>query len=199
MSAEDLKHSDNTIFDRLRAGGTIPSDDPEFPSLAKASEKTIAHLVELNASKTIDGIRKSLSELIGVEVDPSTTLYTPFSVNYGKNIVLGKNVFINQNCQMLDLGGITIEDEVMIGPRVTIVTETHPLDPSIRHSLIGKAVTIKKKAWIGSNATILPGVTVGENAIVAAGAVVNKDVPANSIVGGVPAKVIKTNIDEITE
>lgn len=89
-----------------------------------------------------------------------------------------------------DLGGITLEDDVLIAPRVSILTVNHPEDPELRRGLILKPVVIKKGAWIGAGATVLPGVTVGENAIVAAGAVVGKDVPPNTIVGGVPAKVI---------
>lgn len=90
------------------------------------------------------------------------------------------------------MGGITIEDEVLIGPRVNLVTESHPLNPNDRRALTTKPITIKQRAWIGAGATILPGVTVGENAVVAAGAVVSKDVPNNMIVGGVPARVIKS-------
>ena len=90
------------------------------------------------------------------------------------------------------MGGITIEDNVLIGPKVNLITENHPLDPTDRRALICKPIVIKRNAWIGAAATILPGVTIGENAVVAAGAVVSKDVPANTIVGGVPAKIIKT-------
>jgi acetyltransferase-like isoleucine patch superfamily enzyme len=90
------------------------------------------------------------------------------------------------------MGGITLEDEVLLGPRVNLVTENHPLDPTDRRALICKPIIIKRKAWIGAGATILPGVTIGENAVVAAGAVVSKDVPANTVVGGIPARVIKT-------
>ena len=192
MSAEEMKKSTTDIFQRLKSGETIPADDPDFYRLSQASEQAIAELVNLNASKSLVDIHKALSQLIGTSVDESTMLYTPFSINYGKNLKLGKNIFINQNCQMLDLGGITIEDGVMIGPRVTIISETHPLDPALRKSLIGKLVTIKENAWIGANATILPGVTVGKNAVVGAGAVVTKDVPDNAVVTGVPAQIIKS-------
>ena len=89
------------------------------------------------------------------------------------------------------MGGITIEDDVLIGPQVKLVTENHPVEPTNRKSLDLKAIHIQKNAWIGAGAIILPGVTVGENAIVAAGAVVTQDVPSNTIVGGGPAKHIK--------
>jgi acetyltransferase-like isoleucine patch superfamily enzyme len=89
------------------------------------------------------------------------------------------------------MGGIVIEDDVLIGPKVNLITENHPLDPTERRALISKPILIKRNAWIGAAATILPGVTVGENAVVAAGAVVSKDVPANTVVGGIPARHIK--------
>jgi acetyltransferase-like isoleucine patch superfamily enzyme len=92
----------------------------------------------------------------------------------------------------MDRGGITLEDEVLIGPKVNLITTNHPINPSERRATISNPIVIKKRAWIGAAATIMPGVTIGENSIVAAGAVVTKDVPANTIVGGVPAKVIKT-------
>ena len=113
-------------------------------------------------------------------------------VNFGQFIQLGKNVFINHACSFLDMGGITIEDDVLIEPRVNFVTENHPLDPSNRRALITKPIVVKRKAWIGAGATILPGVTIGENAVIAAGAVVSKDVSTNTVVGGVPAKFINT-------
>lgn len=145
----------------------------------------------LNASTTIDEMRERLSELIGSKIDKTSTIFVPFHTNFGKHIRIGKNVFINHACSFLDLGGITIEDDVQIGPRVNIVTENHPVDPAARKSLDLKSVRIKRNAWIGAGATILPGVTIGENSIVAAGAVVTKDVDDNTIVGGVPAKILK--------
>ncbi len=89
------------------------------------------------------------------------------------------------------MGGITLEDHVLIGPKVSLITENHPLDPTDRRALLCKPIVIKRNAWIGAAATVLPGVTIGENAVVAAGAVVTTDVPDNAVVGGVPAKIIK--------
>jgi acetyltransferase-like isoleucine patch superfamily enzyme len=132
-----------------------------------------------------------LSKITGAEIDETTTVFSPFYINYGKHTRIGKNVFINFDCVFLDLGGITIEDNVLIGPKVSLLSEGHGITVESRQSLIPKPILIKKNAWIGANATILPGVTIGENAIVAAGAVVSKDVPDNTIVGGVPAKIIK--------
>lgn len=115
----------------------------------------------------------------------------PFYTAFGKTTHVGKEVFINFGCTFLDQGGITIEDGVFIGPGAKILTEGHPEEPELRHTLHTEPVVIRRKAWIGAGAMILPGVTVGENAIVAAGAVVTKDVPDNAIVAGVPAKVLR--------
>ena len=139
----------------------------------------------------MEEIRAILSKILGQSIDPSTTVLEPFSTNFGKHTTIGKNVFINHGCSFLDLGGITIEDDVLIGPQVKLVTENHPVDPRNRKSLDLKSIHIGKNVWLGAGAIILPGVMVGENSIVAAGAVVTKDVPANTIVGGVPAKFIK--------
>jgi acetyltransferase-like isoleucine patch superfamily enzyme len=118
-------------------------------------------------------------------------VFPPFQVNYGKNTRIGKNVFINFDCTFLDLGGITIEDNVMLGPKVSLLTEGHPVAANERQTLTTGNILIQKGAWIGAGAIILQGVTIGEHAVVAAGAVVSKDVPAHTIVGGIPAKHIK--------
>ncbi len=182
------------IFERMRAGGIIAHTDPQWSEVWEIVNQTIALSAKLNASGKVEEIRGILSEILDQSIDSSTTVLAPFSTNFGKHTTIGKNVFINHGCSFLDLGGITIEDDVMIGPQVKLVTENHPVDPSNRKSLDLKSIHIGKNVWLGAGAIILPGVTVGENSIVAAGAVVTKDVPSNTIVGGVPAKFIK-NID----
>lgn len=179
------------IFDRMRAGEPIRLDDPQYHKVQEIVTRTLKLSVALNTSTDVEQIRDRLSEIIGRQIDQSTIIFGPFYTNFGRFIQIGKNVFINHACSFLDMGGITIEDEVLIGPKVNLITENHPLNPADRKSLISKPILIKRNAWIGANATILPGVTVGENAVVAAGAVVSRDVPDNSIVGGVPAKLIK--------
>jgi len=180
------------IFERLRNGESIPSGDPEAFQLREASFATKKLLVQLNNSSDAAEIRDLLSQITGSEIDESVAVFTPLYINYGKNAKIGKNVFINFDCVLLDLGGITIEDNVLIAPKVSLLSEGHPVSPNERQSLIPGHIHVKKNAWIGAGATILPGVTIGENAVVAAGAVVSKDVPANTVVGGVPAKIIKT-------
>jgi acetyltransferase-like isoleucine patch superfamily enzyme len=184
--------NDKDTFDRLKAGEPVPMNDPEFPKIHEACNQAKKLIVALNASTDASEIRDMLGEIAGAIIDESTTIFTPFYTNFGRFITLGKNIFINHLCSFLDLGGITIEDRVMIGPRVNITSESHPVEVSKRKTLVPAKVVSKRNAWIGAGATILPGVTVGENAVVAAGAVVSKDVTDNTIVGGVPAKFIKT-------
>lgn len=180
------------IFERLLNGETITPADKEAYKLREASYATKKLLVQMNNSADPAEIRTLLSEITGSVIDDSVAVFTPLHINYGKHTSIGKNVFINFNCIFLDLGGITIEDNVLIAPGVKLLSEGHPVAPGNRQSLLTGRIHIKQNAWIGAGATILPGVTVGENAVVAAGAVVSKDVAPNTIVGGIPAKVIKT-------
>ncbi|MBW8327224.1 MAG: sugar O-acetyltransferase [Prolixibacteraceae bacterium] len=145
----------------------------------------------MNNATDPEEIRSLLSQITGSEIDESVAVFTPMYINYGKHTKIGKNVFINFDCTFLDLGGITIEDGVLIAPKVSLLSEGHPISPEHRHSLTVGHIHIKKNAWIGANVTILQGVTIGENSVVAAGSVVSKDVPDNSIVGGIPAKISK--------
>jgi acetyltransferase-like isoleucine patch superfamily enzyme len=180
-----------SIFERLRDGETINASDPEGHKLRDASFATKKLLVQMNNSSNPTEIRELLSQITGSEIDKSVDVFTPLYINYGKHTKIGKNVFINFDCIFLDLGGITIEDNVLIAPKVSLLSEGHPATPENRHSLLVGHIHIKKNAWIGAGAIILQGVTVGENSIVAAGAVVSANVPDNTIVGGIPAKVIK--------
>lgn len=180
------------IFHRLQAGELVPLHDPEFCRVDEIVTRTLALSPALNAATSVDEVRDRLSEIIGSPLDKSTTVFPPFHTNFGRFISIGKHVFINHACSFLDMGGITLEDHVLIGPKVNLVTENHPIDPLTRRGMLCKPILVRRNAWIGAGATILPGVTIGENAVVAAGAVVAKDVAANTIVGGVPAKLIKT-------
>ncbi|MGZ5219060.1 MAG: sugar O-acetyltransferase [Chitinophagaceae bacterium] len=181
------------IFTRDKSGETIRLDDPDYPSLFKVIQKAIRTTAKLNSLATDDlqEINTVFSELIGKKVDDTFFIIPPFYSDFGENINIGKNVFVNHACTFMDRGGITIGDNVLIGPKVNLITTNHPINPAERRATISNPIVIKKGAWIGAGATILPGVTVGENAIVAAGAVVSKDVPGNVIVGGIPAKIIK--------
>ena len=179
------------IFKRLQAGEAVPYTDPDHSQISEAASRTTKLLIELNKTANVENVRKLWGEISGTPLDPTTTIQIPVYVNIGKFTRIGKNVYINHLCSMLDMGTITIGDDVLIGPKVNILSEEHPVNPADRKALMVRPVVIKNGAWIGAGATILPGVTVGENSIVAAGAVVNKDVPDNTVVGGIPAKVIK--------
>ena len=180
-----------TIYELMLKGGILPKEHPGWPDAWEKVNRAVKLSADLNSSTSVDQIRERLSELIGKPIHQSTRIFIPFYTNFGQHIRLGKNVFINHACSFLDLGGITIEDEVQIGPKVNLITENHPLDPGDRKSLDLGSIRIRRNAWLGAACTILPGVTVGENSVVAAGAVVTKDVPDNTVVAGIPAKVVK--------
>lgn len=192
-----MENKTTDIFERLRNGETISPKDPQAYQMREASFATKQLLVQMNNSSNPVEIRNLLSQITNAEIDETTTIFTPFQINYGKHTKIGKNVFINFDCVFLDLGGITIEDNVLIAPKVSLLTEGDPISAESRHSLVPQPIHIKQNAWIGANATILPGVTIGENSIVAAGAVVSKNVPDNSIFGGVPANFLKVFINKI--
>ena len=181
------------IFERDRSGEVIRLDDPDYPELFEVILKAIRITAKLNNLVTDDlqKIRDVFSELIGKKVDDTFFVIPPFYSDFGENINIGKNVFVNHACTFMDRGGITLEDNVLIGPKVNLITTNHPLKPSERRATISHPIIIKRNAWIGAAATILAGVTIGENSVVAAGAVVKSDVPPNTVVGGIPAKIIK--------
>ena len=132
-------------------------------------------------------VRELLSELFGYEVPQTLRVFPPFYTDFGKNIAIGEEVFINVCCHFQDHGGVTIGDGCQIGHNVVFATLNHGLSPEKRKTTYPAPIVLGKNVWIGSNATILQGVTIGDNAVVAAEAVVTKDVAANTVVGGVPA------------
>ncbi len=136
-------------------------------------------------------LRALFGELTGKAIDETFGLFPPFYTDFGRNIRVGKNVFINSGCCFQDQGGIELGDGCLIGHQVVIATLNHDPDPERREGMTPAPVTLSRNVWVGAHATILPGVTVGEGAIIAAGAVVTKDVPAFTVVGGVPARVLK--------
>jgi hypothetical protein len=183
----------NDIIEKMRSGKRITETDADFPRLCEEVENTRRLVGELNTGyHSPNEVRALLERIWGQPLDNSVRMFPPFYTAFGKTTRVGKEVFINFGCTFLDQGGITIEDGVFIGPEAKILTEGHPEQPALRHTLQTKPIVIRRKAWIGAGAMVLPGVTVGENAIVAAGAVVTKDVPDNAIVAGVPATVLRT-------
>src|SRR4051794_40165883 len=186
----DGPHTD--IFQRLLNGEAVLFNDSDYFMISNACNETRKLLGQLNAASDPGEIRNLIGKITRSEVDATTMIFPPFQINYGRNTKIGKGVFINFDCTFLDLGGITIDDNVMLAPKVNLLSEGHPVTANDRQTLTTGRIHIKRNAWIGASATILQGVTIGENAVVAAGAVVSKDVPANTVVGGVPAKVIKS-------
>ena len=153
--------------------------------------------MELNTKyHTPEELQEIMGRLIGKQVDRSFRMFPPFYTDFGKNITIGKDVFINSGCHFQDQGGIEIGDGALIGHNVVLATINHGLNPKENRKNHYAAIKIGAHVWIGSNATILPGVTIGDYAVVAAGAVVTQDVPAMTVVGGVPARVLKTIQEE---
>lgn len=176
----------------LNAGETVVAGSEAHLYMTDMANEAMKITAELNGSyQTPDQIRALMSKLTGAPVPESFAMFPPFTSDFGKNITFGENVFINAGCRFQDQGGITIGDNCLIGHNVVMATLNHELDPVNRANITPAPIVLERNVWIGANVTILPGVTIGENAVVAAGAVVTKDVPANTVVGGVPAKVIR--------
>jgi acetyltransferase-like isoleucine patch superfamily enzyme len=168
---------------------------PESAAMSASVKRAMAITANLNrlTFNDPDEVRALFSELIGRKVDDSFLLIPPFYATGGADTRIGRNVFVNQNCTFYDLGGLDIADDVMIGPNVSLITSGHSVEPSQRRAFtIAKPIVIERNVWIAAGATIIGGVTVGENSVVAAGSVVTKDVPPNTLVGGNPAKVIRS-------
>jgi len=168
---------------------------PESAAMVANTRRAMAITARLNRLTFNDAeeIRTVFSELIGQKVDENFLLIPPFYTTGGDEIRVGRNVFVNQNCTFYDLGGLDIADDVIIGPNVNIITSGHPLEPSQRRAVtIGNPIVIERNVWVAAGATVVGGVTIGENSVVAAGSVVTKDVPSNALVGGNPARVIRS-------
>ena len=170
----------------------IPAGSELHLAFHAFSQEALKITAKLNGQyHTPDEVRQMMAELTASEIDESFGMFPPFYTDCGKNIKIGKRVFINAGCQFQDQGGIEIGDDVLIGPQTIIATLNHDPNPEKRGGMIPKPVKIGDKVWLGARVTICPGVTIGEGAIVGAGAVVAKDVPPRTVVAGVPAKIIK--------
>lgn len=155
-------------------------------------QEAIRISMELNNKyHTPEEIREIMGRLTGKNIDDSFRMFPPFYTDFGKNITIGRDVFINSGCHFQDQGGITIGDGSLIGHNVVLATINHDLSPLKNRENHYAPIVIEEHVWIGSNATILPGVTIGRWSVVAAGAVVRKDVPPFTVVGGVPAREIR--------
>ena len=181
-----------TFLEEMRRGSVVEEGSKQHKMLHRLAQDAMQITAELNSGyHEPEEVRRLFSELTGKPVDETLGLFPPFYTDCGKNIFIGKNVFINCGCHFQDQGGIYIGGGTLIGSQTVLATINHGKRPQKRGDNYPAPIRIGRNVWIGSHATILPGVTIGDHAIVAAGAVVTKDVPADMIVGGVPAKVIK--------
>lgn len=177
---------------QMNAGQPALPGTEAAEKMNELADEAIRLCMELNTRYTTMEERvEIMARITGREVPESFRLFPPFTTDCGKNIRFGERVFVNSGCRFQDQGGITIGDDALIGHNVVIATLNHAIDPAERATTEPAPVRFGARVWIGANATILPGVTIGDGAIVAAGAVVTKDVPPNTIVGGVPARFIR--------
>ncbi|MDQ0427428.1 acetyltransferase-like isoleucine patch superfamily enzyme [Planomicrobium stackebrandtii] len=176
----------------LNRGEAVEGGSEMHQKMHELSQEALKITVELNGHyHTPEEVQELFSRLIGKPVDRTFALFPPFYTDCGKNINVGKNVFINSGCRFQDQGGITIGDGALIGHNAVLATLNHDINPKKRSTMHPGPITIGKDVWIGANATVVPGVEIGDGAIIAAGAVVTQNVPPNVIAGGVPAKVLK--------
>lgn len=179
------------IFEKLRSGTDVDMATPEYIEAITYMTHCSLLCFKINTTEpTPEKIRPLEEELLDNHLDATSYLMPPLQIDFARQMKIGRKVFVNHSLTCMAAGGITIDDGVMIGPNVRIVTDNH--DFANRMVLRCKPVHICRNVWIGVGAIILPGVTIGENAVIAAGAVVTKDVVPNTIVGGNPAKLIKT-------
>lgn len=182
----------NEFLSAFESGQPVRADSDTMRYSGWISHQAMKLTMELNSSyHTPEEIQEIFSELTGKQVDKTFGMFPPFYTDCGKNIKVGKNVFINSGCRFQDQGGISIGDGTLIGHNVVLATLNHGIAPDERHDLFPAPIHIGRNVWIGANATVLPGVTIGDNSVIAAAAVVTKNVPANVVVAGVPAKVIR--------
>lgn len=187
-----------TVKDVIESFKEGAGENPERDAYANEFfQEAIRIGMELNTKyHTPEELREIMGRLTGKKIDDTFRLFPSFYTDFGKNITIGKDVFINSGCHFQDQGGIEIGDGSLIGHNVVLATINHDLDPKENRKNHYAPIKIGAHVWIGSNATVLPGVTVGDWAVVAAGAVVTKDVPPMTVVGGVPARVIKAVKDK---
>ncbi len=179
----------------MEAEVSIHGGTPESRDLYGRIQRAIGLTERLNRIpfEERDAIHQAWSELTGTAVDATFALIPPVYSEHGLSIRVGRNVFINQGCTLNDIGGIEIGDDVMIGPRVSLITSGHPVDPNQRRKqIVAAPIVIQRNVWLGAGAMVLQGVTIGEDSVVAAGAVVTRDVPPRTLVAGVPARVLRS-------
>lgn len=178
---------------QLQRDNHIAAGSPAHEFMHKAADEARKTTALINgAYHTDEELRALMSRMVGYRVDDGFRLFPPVYTDFGKNIKIGKDVFVNSGCCFQDQGGVTLGDSCLVGHNVVFATFDHDKCPSKRGDMTAAPIVVGKDVWIGAHATILKGVTIGDGAIVAAGAVVTRDVPPNTIAAGVPARVVKT-------
>ena len=182
----------NDIYARDLCGDMVSPHDAGYEELIADIFATMRTATEMNTGwRTPEEVHEYMERIIGKQLPESTTVLPPLYIDYGKPVSIGKRCFIQQCCTFFGRGGITIGDDVFIGPKVNLITINHDVNPENRSATYGRPIVIEDKVWIGINATVLPGVRIGYGAIIGAGSVVTKDVPPMTIMAGNPARIIR--------
>ncbi len=180
------------FLDHVNRGAPIEGGSDLHRFMHRAAQEALRVTAEINTGyRSPEEVRALLERLTGKPVDETLTVFPPFYSEFGKNLTLGRNIFINLGCRFQDTGGITIGDGTLIGHGSTLTTLNHHIDPDRRADMVPAPIVIGRKVWLGAGVTVVPGVTIGDGAVVGAGAVVTKDVRSDVIVAGVPAKVVR--------
>ncbi|MGW9493869.1 sugar O-acetyltransferase [Streptomyces prasinus] len=191
MATDHFAQDPRTNLERMRAGDLYIADDPE---IARRQQAAVRLTARFQAAFVEDAAaaQSILTELLG-SVGEEAHVRPPLYVDYGSNITIGARTFVNYNLTALDVAAIVIGEDCQIGPNVQLLTPTHPVEPRPRRDKLEAAqpITIGDNVWIGGGAIVLPGVTIGDNSVIGAGAVVTKDVPANVIAVGSPARPVR--------
>jgi len=184
------KREGKSVFQQMTAGYAYRPDDECIDLHRRVTQLTQVYAQQYYASDPM--MTKTLNEMVG-SLGEGSMIRPAVSFDYGVNTHIGAGCFFNFGCIFLDVAPITFNDGVLVGPNVQFLTPTHPLNPVDREALWegGLPITVGRNVWIGGGAIILPGVTIGENAVIGAGAVVSKDIPANAVAVGNPAKVVR--------
>jgi maltose O-acetyltransferase len=190
MSPND-DHDGRSQRERMLGGDPYLASDPEL----QAQSRRAMRLIERYNRSSIDELqerRRILCELLG-SIGEGVEIRPPFYCDYGSQIRIGARTFANFNFVALDVVSITIGEDVQIGPNVQLLTPTHPIEPEPRRAKIeaAKPITIGDNVWLGGGVIVCPGVSIGENTVVGAGAVVTRDLPADVIAVGNPARIIR--------
>lgn len=181
-----------TFLNHVNQGLPVVGGSALHRYMSALSQEAMKITAEINGGyHTPEELCRMMEKLTGRPIDETFRMFPPFYTDCGKNIHIGKHVFFNAGCCFQDQGGIFIGEGALIGHQVVLATLNHHLAPEERQSMNPAPIRIGANVWIGAHATVLGGVTIGDNAVVAAGAVVTKDVTANGVVAGVPAKIVK--------